>query len=331
MAIFLHPGLPAYTRLAAENLVRPATEAVPGKTLRVALLNLMPTTLATEYQFARLLAKAGLDTELILARMTSHQAHNAPAGHLERWYRPSSELRQAGPGSLDAVIVTGAPVEHLPFEQVDYWQELADSMAWIQQAGLPAVYVCWASQAALWLRFGIGKQSFPEKLSGVFTHHSCSGAAAFAAGLPASFAAPHSRHTGFDEAAIRRTPGLEQLACLADTSAVPAFARGASYLLVSDGGKSLYISGHPEYEAETLDAEYRRDRGRDPAAAPPWNYYADRERLIIAKPEWTGAAQAVYTAWLGYVQDLKNGQQEQELHTEARKAYRHSVSSRCFL
>lgn len=303
MPIFLHEELPAYTRLAAEGLTQPATAGGASRArahdpLRVALVNLMPTTLDTEYQFSRLLALAGPAVELVLVRMACHQAKNAPSGHLERWYLPSAALPAGQAGAIDAIIVTGAPVEHLPFAQVDYWDELTRLLVWVNNSSLPAIYVCWAAQAALWLRFGIAKHDFPAKLSGVFPHVCRNESQTLAGWLPQEFVAPHSRHTGLDEKAVDRAVGLERVAVIADNPAVPEYGRSSSFLLSADAGRSLYISGHPEYEEHTLDAEYRRDRTLNPLAEKPRNYYADPERLVTAGKPWAAMAQNLYAGWI---------------------------------
>lgn len=294
MAIILPDRLPAGERLGAEGievLLAPRSGEPP---LRVGLLNLMPDKPTTEVQFARLLAGGRRDVELVLMQPVTHRARHTPAGHLADFYRPWSAIARAG---LDGLIVTGAPVELMPFDEVDYWPELCRILAWARRRVESSFYVCWAAQAALHRFRGIGKQLLPAKRFGVFTHRITAPGSPLAEGLPARFPVPASRHTESFADEIHRNPGLVPVA-LSDE---------AGLCLVEDAeNRAIYAFNHFEYDADTLAREYRRDLAAGEAIQLPQNYFPGDDPHAAPVNSWRPVAEKLFENWLGQLEGLES-------------------------
>ncbi len=289
MAVLLPQGMPALDELRREGarampLRQPPAPA--GQRLRVAVLNLMPTKQATELQLARLFAALPVDIELRFLRMESHRSRNADPAHLDAFYRPARGLYEEG---ADGLVITGAPVEKLPFEDVDYWPELCEFMDWSRKGVRSTLHICWGAQAGLYRHYGVGKQNLEVKMFGVFAHRVLESADPLVEGFDDEFLAPHSRHTGVDEAALAAAPGVKLLA---------ASERAGAYLAAGDGGRLAFVFGHPEYDRRTLAAEYERDRARGLAQAAPENYYPDGNPTLAPRVLWKAHARLLYSNWI---------------------------------
>jgi homoserine O-succinyltransferase len=286
MPIVLPKGLPAAATLRADGievLNAPRT----GKALvRVALLNLMPDKHATETQFARLLGSGTRDVELVLAVPATHQSRNTPTRHIADFYRPWYAVASQ---ELDGLIVTGAPVEKLPFEAVDYWLELCRILDWARDRLKSSYYVCWAAQAALYHFHGVGKRALPAKLSGLYAHHVTAPGWPLAAGLPARFAVPVSRHT---ESAIEDLPE--------ESGLVPVVESTESGLCLAEDpvNRAVYVFNHFEYDADTLAREYRRDLAVGEAVRMPANYFPGNDPDATPVNSWRSTARILFENWL---------------------------------
>ena len=291
MPLIIPKTLPAYGVLGSENVFvmhkrRARTQHI--RPLRIVALNLMPTKIATETQLARLLANSPLQVQLTLLHTASHAASHVPGGHMEAFYKTFDEIRNE---RFDGMIITGAPVEQMPFEEVDYWQELCEIMDFTRTNVYSTLHVCWGAQAALYHHFGIEKRPLPEKLFGIFPHRVTRPSNPLVRGFDEEFWAPHSRHTGVDEEQVK---ACEALRVLAESD------EAGIYLMSTDSGRQIFVTGHPEYERLTLDAEYRRDVAKGLPIAPPKHYYPGDDPS--KEPFYRGRAHAflLYTNWLNY-------------------------------
>lgn len=293
MAIILPDGLPAGERLGAEGIEVLHEPRLGEPPLRVGLLNLMPDKPTTEIQFARLLACGRRDVELILMQPATHRARHTPAEHLADFYLPWQAAARAG---LDGLIVTGAPVELMPFTEVDYWPELCRILDWARRRVESSVYVCWAAQAALHRFRGIGKQLLPAKRFGVFTHRITAPGSPLAAGLPARFPVPVSRHTESLADEIDRDVGMVPVAISED----------AGLCLVEDAdNRAVYAFNHFEYDADTLAREYRRDLAAGEAVRLPQNYFPGDDPNAAPVNSWRAVAMQLFENWLGQLEGLE--------------------------
>ena len=264
MPIKIPDQLPAKQVLQGENIfVMDEDRATHQdiRPLRIALLNLMPTKIATETQLLRLLGNTAIQVEVSLLRTSTHESKNTPEEHLLAFYQTFDQVRNQ---RFDALIITGAPVEHLPFEQVDYWDELVEIMDWGQRNVFSLFYICWGAQAALYHHYGVPKYPLPAKQFGVFPHRILQQNVPLARGFDDLFYAPHSRHTEVRRADIETVPGLEILA-ESDEAGV--------YLVGSRDGRQVFVTGHSEYDPLTLKREYDRDVAAGLPISIPVNYY----------------------------------------------------------
>ena len=293
MAIILPDGLSAGAILRAEG-IEVLNDRRPGRRpLHVGLLNLMPDKPATECQFARLLGRGPRDVELVLMHPATHRPRNTPADHLADFYRPWHAVTREG---LDGLIVTGAPVELMPFAKVDYWPELCRILDWARHGVRSSFHVCWAAQAALYRFHGVGKRVLPAKRFGVFTQRVTAPESPLAAGLPAWFSVPVSRHT---ESLIDEIPwkaGLVPVA-LSDESGL--------CLLEDAGNRAVYAFNHFEYDADTLAREYRRDLAAGEANRLPQGYFPGDDPNAAPVNTWRAAATMLFENWLGQLECLK--------------------------
>ena len=291
MPIRIPDALPATTALEQENIfVMTEYRALHQdiRPLRVLVLNLMPTKIATETQILRKLSNTPLQIEVELLRTASHDAKNVSEQHLETFYRTFKEVEHE---HYDGLIITGAPVEQLDFEDVDYWDELVRIMDWSTTNVHSTLHICWGAQAGLYHHYGIDKHELPAKLSGVYEHRLVKRSSPLVRGFDDRFFAVHSRYTGIDEAAVDAHPELEVVA----TSDVAGL-----YIVKSTDNLRFFVFGHPEYDSDTLKLEYERDlaRGIDPDV--PVNYFPDNDPAREPLNMWNSQAQLLYTNWLNY-------------------------------
>ena len=291
MPLIIPKTLPAYGVLGSENVFvmhkrRARTQHI--RPLRIVALNLMPTKIATETQLARLLANSPLQVQLTLLHTASHAASHVPGEHMEAFYKTFDEIRGE---RFDGMIITGAPVEQMPFEEVDYWPELCQIMDFTHTNVYSTLHVCWGAQAALYHHFGIGKRPLPEKMFGIFPHRVTRPSNPLVRGFDEEFWAPHSRHTGIDEEQVKACKDLRVLA-ESDEAGI--------YLMSTDSGRQIFVTGHPEYERLTLDAEYRRDVAKGLPIAPPRHYYPGDDPSKEPVYRWRAHAFLLYTNWLNY-------------------------------
>ena len=291
MPLIIPKTLPAYGVLGSENVFvmhkrRARTQHI--RPLRIVALNLMPTKIATETQLARLLANSPLQVQLTLLHTASHTASHVPGGHMEAFYKTFDEIQSE---RFDGMIITGAPVEQMPFEEVDYWPELCRIMDFTRTNVYSTLHVCWGAQAGLYHHFGIEKRPLPEKMFGIFLHRVVRPSNPLVRGFDEEFWAPHSRHTGVDEDQVRACGALRVLA-ESDEAGI--------YLMSTDSGRQIFVTGHPEYERLTLDAEYRRDVAKGLPIQPPRHYYPDDDPAREPVYRWRAHAFLLYTNWLNY-------------------------------
>ncbi len=292
MPIKIPAALPAYEALRAENvfaMTEDRAEHQDIRPLRIAIVNLMPTTVDTEVQLLRLLGNTPLQVDVTLLRMGSHESRNAPEGHLERFYVTFDQVMHE---RFDGLIVTGAPVETLPFEEVDYWDELAAVLDYADSHVWSSLHICWGAQAGLYRRYGIGKNPLPAKLFGIFPHAVNERRNPLFRGFDDVFLAPQSRHTTSDRDAIVAHPALTIESESEEAGVFIASARE---------GREIYVTGHLEYDPLTLDREYRRDVAKGLPIAVPRNYYPDDDPAKAPVVRWRAHAHLFFSNWLNYV------------------------------
>ena len=291
MPIKIPADLPAAKTLAEENIfVIPIARAVHQdiRPLRILLLNLMPTKIITETQFARVLGNTPLQIELYLMRVSSHIPANTSREHMLTFYREFHDVKQ---DYFDGMIITGAPVEQMPFENVDYWGELCEIMKWSKNHVYSTLHVCWGAQAALYYHYGIPKIPLSEKLFGVFEHWVTHKGSILFRGFDDTFSIPHSRHTTFARDAVENIPGLKILA-ESKTAGV--------YAVSTDGGRQIFLTGHAEYDPETLALEYLRDKKEGRTISAPAHYYPNDDETKEPVCRWRSCANLLYSNWLNY-------------------------------
>ena len=300
MPIKIPRALPAYDALSRERvfvMTDDRAEKQDIRPLRVAIVNLMPTTVDTEIQLLRLLGNSPLQVDITFLRMGSHESRNAPPGHLEKFYISSREIVSLKI-RFDGLIITGAPVETLPFEEVDYWNELAEVIDYSEKNVYSTLHICWGAQAGLYRRYNIPKTPLAKKLFGVFPHgineqyYGHPAAAALFRGFDDEFLAPQSRHTTSD----RETIAAEsRLAIQSET------AEAGVFIVTARDGREIYVTGHLEYDSLTLDREYRRDVVKGLPVEIPKNYYPENDPSRAPVVRWRAHANLFFDNWLNYV------------------------------
>lgn len=291
MPIKIPNELPAAKTLHEENIfVIPETRALTQdiRPLKIVILNLMPTKIATETQLARLLGNTPLQVEMELLKMRTHVSKNTSEEHMLTFYKTFDEICDQ---KFDGMVVTGAPVEHLPFEQVEYWDELCNIFAWSRKNVTSTLHICWGAQAALYYHYGIGKTPLPEKMFGVFRHHVERKGSILFRGFDDTFMVPHSRYTTTDRRALEAVPELKILAS-SDEAGI--------YAVSTDKGKQIFITGHSEYDTDTLKNEYLRDKAASLATKMPVNYFPDDDDTREPVCTWRSSANLLYSNWLNY-------------------------------
>ena len=289
MPIRIPENLPAYDTLVKENIfVMPRTRAEHQdiRPLKVLLLNLMPKKIETETQLMRLLSNTPLQVDVELLQV-EHVSRNTSAKHLETFYKNFSEVRR---DFYDGLIITGAPVEQLEFEQVDYWEELCDIMTWSRTHVYSTMYICWAALAGLYFHYGIPKYPLEKKLFGIFPHRAESDNPILR-GFDDVFPVPHSRHSELHREDIERHPGLEIL------SYSPL---AGVYMVAARGGREFFLTGHAEYERDTLKGEYFRDVEKGLPIDIPFNYFPGNNPNCEPIFSWRCHANLMYSNWLNY-------------------------------
>jgi len=291
MPIKIPDQLPAVRTLEEENIFvmterRAITQDI--RPLRILLLNLMPKKIETETQLSRLLGNTPLQIELELIRTASHASANTAPEHLVSFYKVFEDVKDK---MYDGLIITGAPVEKMPFEEVDYWPELCEIMEWSKTHVHSTFHICWGAQAALYYHYGINKIPLPEKMFGVFPHVKDYPRSILLRGFDDTFMVPHSRHTSIAREDIERVPEIRILASSPEAGV---------YAMATKGGRQVFITGHSEYDALTLDAEYRRDIATGQPIQPPKNYYPGDDPSQMPMVTWRSHANLLYSNWLNY-------------------------------
>lgn len=291
MPVNIPRDLPARSVLESENVFVMSTDRAVHqdiRPLRIGIVNLMPTKIATETQLLRLLGNTPLQLQISLLRMGSHDSRNTSSDHLDAFYTTFDE---AGGENFDGLIITGAPIEKLPFEEVDYWPELVEVMDWSVDHAFSTLHVCWGAQAGLYRHHGVPKHPLPEKMFGVFQHEVLNPNSRILSGFDSVFPAPHSRHTEVRVEDIERANDLEVLAISREAGV---------YLTGTTDGRQLYVTGHPEYDAGTLAAEYWRDHDRGLDTPVPRHYFPDDDPDRTPLVTWRSHAHLLYANWLNH-------------------------------
>ena len=284
--------LPAAKTLRNENIfVMQETRAVAQdiRPLKILLLNLMPKKIETETQLSRLLSNTPLQIELELIRTATHQAANTSEEHMLAFYKEFADIKEK---RYDGLIITGAPVEQMEFEEVDYWQELVEIMEWSKTHVHSTFHICWGAQAGLYYHFGIQKRPLPEKMFGVFPHKVEYKRSILFRGFDDVFMVPHSRHTTVAREDVEKVQELRIL-CSSEKAGL--------YACMTKNGRQIFIMGHSEYDPRTLEAEYIRDKKAGLPIHVPENYYPNDDDTQEPLVTWRSAAHLLYANWVNYI------------------------------
>lgn len=290
MPIKISDQLPAFKILESENIfVMPEERAVHQdiRPLSIVILNLMPKKIETETQLLRLLGNSPLQIDIELLQISSHVSKNTSAEHLTKFYKTFDEIKGQ---RFDGMIITGAPVENLPFEEVDYWDELCEIMDWSRTHVYSTFHICWGAQAGLYHHYGVPKHPLPQKLFGIFRHDTRACSHPLLRGFDESFFAPHSRHTTVEVSDVG-SAGLEILSTSPEAGL---------YIAASKDGRQVFVSGHSEYDRDTLAQEYWRDKEKGLPIEVPVNYYPGNDPTKKPLLTWRSHANLLYVNWLNY-------------------------------
>lgn len=291
MPIKVQSDLPAREILERENIfVMDEHRAVHQdiRPIHIAILNLMPLKEETELQLLRSLSNTPLQVEVTFVKVKSHESKNTSTSHLNKFYVEFDEIKDR---RFDGMIITGAPVEMMEFEEVDYWEELTQIIDWTERNVTSTIYLCWAAQAGLYYHYGLKKTIMDHKVFGLFWHRVLNRKVPLVRGFDDMFLAPHSRHTDVPIEEIRK---VKELTILAESEEVGLF------LAMADNGRKIFVMGHPEYDRVTLDGEYKRDLGKGLPIDIPKNYYTDDNPENKPLLMWRSHANNLYTNWLNY-------------------------------
>jgi len=283
--------LPAAETLKQENIfvmTQTRAETQHIRPLEIVLLNLMPTKIVTETQLSRLLGNTPLQVHLELMTMSSHQSRNVSQEHLLTFYKTFEDLKDR---KFDGMVITGAPVELMDFEQVDYWPELCRIMEWSKTHVHSTFHICWGAQAGLYYHYGINKKRLPEKLFGVYPHTADYKRAILLRGFDDQFWVPHSRHTTVEREDIEAVPGLKIIASSEEAGV---------YAVMNKEGRHIFVTGHSEYDPETLNLEYLRDKRQGLPIHVPENYFPNDDDTQEPIVRWRGHANLLFSNWLNY-------------------------------
>ena len=291
MPIKIPNSLPATGVLESENIfVITESRAISQdiRPLHILLLNLMPTKVATETQLARVLGNTPLQVELELLQVKSHESKNVSQDHMLAFYKTFDQVRD---NKYDGMVITGAPVEHMAFEEVDYWDELCEIMAWSKSHVHSTFHICWGAQAGLYYHYGIPKLPLEKKLFGVFPHRVERRSSILFRGFDDVFMVPHSRHTTILRRDVEAVGALKILA---------SSEEAGIYAMATDQGRQVFITGHSEYDADTLEREYLRDKNAGLPIEVPKNYYPNDDDTRSPVMSWRAHANLLYSNWLNY-------------------------------
>ena len=291
MPIRVQNDLPVKEILEKENIfVMDEHRAVHQdiRPIKIGLLNLMPLKEDTELQILRSLSNTPLQVDVVFVTVKSHQSKNTSANHLNRFYEIFDDIKDQ---KFDGFIITGAPVEQMPFEEVDYWEELKGIMEWTKTHVTSTFHVCWGAQAGLYYHYGIDKVQLPSKLFGIFEHQVMNRKIPLVRGFDDRFYAPHSRHTDVPIEKIRED---DRLMILAESEEAGVF------LVMAEDGRQIFVMGHPEYDRVTLDTEYKRDLSKGLKIEMPVNYYPGNDSSQKPLLTWRAHGNTLYANWLNY-------------------------------
>lgn len=291
MPIKIPIELPAFKVLSNENIFvmnneRAKTQDI--RPLKIAILNLMPIKIVAENQLLRYLSNTPLQVEITLIQTKTYMSHNTPAEHLDKFYSYFEEIKDE---KFDGLIITGAPVEQMKFEDVAYWKELTEIMEWSKTNVFSSLHICWASQAGLYYHYGIPKYDLKEKMFGIFSHWANYENADLTRGLDDIFYAPHSRHTEVKREDVEKNKDLEILA---------ESEEAGVFIVATKDRRKVFITGHLEYDRNTLKDEYLRDKEKGSEIAVPKNYFKNDDVNEIPSYTWRGTANIVFGNWLNY-------------------------------
>ncbi len=291
MPIRVQNDLPVREILEKENIFVMDEHRATHQDIRpisIGLLNLMPLKEDTELQILRSLSNTPLQVDVTFVMVSSHVSKNTPTSHLNKFYYRFEEIRDR---KFDGFIITGAPVEQIPFEEVDYWEELKEIMEWSKTHVTSTLHLCWGAQAGIYYHYGIDKEMLPQKVFGVFWHRVLNRKIPLVRGFDDVFLAPHSRHT---QTPIDKVRADDRLTILAESEEAGLF------LAMAENGRKIFVMGHPEYDRITLDQEYKRDLSKGLDIQMPKHYYTEDDPSVRPLLTWRAAANNLYTNWLNY-------------------------------
>jgi len=291
MPIKIMSDLPAKAKLEDENIfVMDESRALEQqiRPLQILILNLMPLKQDTELQLLRAMSNTPLQIDITFMQMETHVSKNTSASHLLKFYNTFSEIKKQ---KFDGMIITGAPVEQLEFEKVNYWNEISEIMEWSNTHCTSTLHICWGAQAGLYYHYGVRKELLEEKLSGIYSHTVLERKVPLMRGFDDIFFAPNSRYTGVSKKDIEAN---EKLTILAESK------EAGVYIVLADEGKHIFVLGHPEYDRLTLDQEYKRDLEKGIHPSIPVNYYPNNDLMQKPNLSWRSHANNLYTNWLNY-------------------------------
>ena len=283
--------LPATQTLHEENIFvitenRAITQDI--RPLRIVMLNLMPQKIVTETQIARLIGNTPLQVELELLQTATHKSKHTSAEHMLAFYKVFDDIKDQ---NFDGMIITGAPVEQMPFEDVEYWSELCEIMEWSKTHVTSTLHICWGAQAGLYYHYGIQKHDLPEKLFGVFEHTLDHKRSILFRGFDDTFLVPHSRHTTVRREDVESVEGLKILSSSKEAGV---------FVVATDRGRQIFVTGHSEYDGDTLKREYLRDKNAGLPISVPKNYFPNDDDTLEPVVRWRSCANLFYSNWLNY-------------------------------
>lgn len=291
MPLILPDKLPAIDLLKKENIFVLGDERASSqdiRPLRIAILNLMPLKITTETDLIRILSNSPLQMEIQLMKVKAHTSKNTPVEHMQAFYRDFEVMKHE---KFDGMIITGAPVEHLEYDDVTYWEEISEIFRWSRTNVQSTMYICWAAQAGLFYHYGVPKYQLPEKMFGIFPQYPLQQQLPIFRGFDDVFYMPHSRHTEIRREDIEKVP---ELSIIAESP-----LSGVSMVIAREG-REIFITGHSEYSPYTLDTEYKRDLGKGLPIHMPYNYYRDNDPEKEPLVTWRAHGNLIFQNWLNY-------------------------------
>ncbi|MCH5321894.1 MAG: homoserine O-succinyltransferase [Eubacterium sp.] len=291
MPIRIDDALPAKQNLEIENIFVMSNKRADMQDIRplkIIILNLMPTKVETETQLLRLLSNSPLQIDIDFLQVKSHVSKNVSKNHMDKFYKVFDEVKN---DRYDGMIITGAPVEHLDFEEVDYWQELCEIMEWSKKNVYSTFYICWGAQAGLYYHYGINKHKVDKKIFGVFPHRSLDVTHPLMRGLDDEYFVPHSRHTDINRQDIAQVKDLQ----------IISYSEMSGVHIVSDMDcRQFFVTGHSEYDRDTLAKEYFRDKAKGLDIDKPYNYFPNDDENLVPIMSWKSSASLIFSNWLNY-------------------------------